>query len=304
MGWKDIPRTLRDSLLGKKIGGIPVEELAAEVGMRPTTLDRRLREWANKTGVKKTKTARPKDNLKRWDEPPVFKGSATITGDYHMPYLDYDFADVMLNTSERILDEPRRLIIAGDLFNMSVFSRYPSSNRYKIPFLKELGRVRQFISDASDVFDHIDALVGNHELRLVYQLFGEISPREFEALIGNDRLRFYEYGHALINTERGTWRATHQKNYSRNAQSVGVKLAHKFRQNVITHHQHIVSYGFDSSGENVVIDNGCMADPGYLDYASMIDTTNPAMMQSFVIINNGVGSLYTNHAAATDYSFL
>jgi len=304
MGWKDIPRTLRDSLLGKKLSGIPVEKLAEEVGMRPTTLDRRLREWANNTGVKTTKIARPKDKLKRWDEPPVFKGSATITGDYHMPYLDYDFAETMLNVSERMLERPRRLIIAGDLFNMSVLSRYPSSNRYKIPLLKELNRTGGFISDASDVFDSIEALIGNHELRLVYQLFGEISPKEFESLIGSDRLNFYEYGHALIETKRGTWRATHQKSYSRNAQAVGVKLAHKFRQHVITHHQHKVSYGFDSSGENVVIDNGCMADPGYLDYANMMDTTTPAMMQSFVIINNGVGTLYTNHDAATDYSFM
>lgn len=297
MGWKDIPPDLRDELLGRKVLGIPVENLAREVGMRPGTLDRRLREWANKD----RHIARPKMKFKKWTDPPVFHGNAAITGDYHMPYVDYDFAETLLDMSKNLLGRPRRLIIAGDLFSFDSLSSHPQLNGYKIPLRREFDSTKDLLDDMDDVYDEIDVLLGNHERRLIYQLLGEMGSKELEALIGNSKVRFYEYSHCIMVTATGEWRATHQRNYSRNSQTVGVKLAHKFGQHVITHHQHKVSKGFDTSGKYVVIDNGCMADPDYLDWANAIDSTAPAMTQSFVILKDGAGLLFANNPAFSYY---
>ena len=299
MNWKNVPDKLRDVLLVKKTNGIPVEELAAEIGMRPTTLDRRLREWAGR-GKDNDVLSRPPVARKSWATPPAFEENVVITGDYHLPFLDYDFAEVMIKTSEKLLSPPRRLIVAADLFNFDILSRFPKANNYAVPLRTELDMATLFLTEALDVFDNIDVLLGNHEMRVIYLTLGQLGHKELEAIVGVDRVRFHEYPHCIISSASGEWRATHQKNYSRVSQSVGVKLAHKFGQHIITHHQHRVSKGFDTSGKYVVIDNGCMAHPDFFDYVNVPDNTAPSMMQSFVILKDGVGNLFANNAAFTN----
>jgi len=298
MGWKNVAYGMRDTLLAQKIAGIPVEELAARIGMRPTTLDRRLREWASIN--EDDRLRRPKQEPVRWDSPPSFSGNAVVTGDYHLPYLDYDFGEKMLDTSAKLLKSPRRLIIAGDLFNMAALSFYMAANPYRPSFRTELDAAANFLEDALSVFDSIEALLGNHELRFVYRMLGQMGHEELEKIVGVDRVRFHEYSHCLVDTDTGIWRVTHQRNYSINSQTVGKKLAHKFRQHIITHHQHKVSKGFDDSGQSVIIDNGCMADPVYLDYVNQTDNTAPVMTQSFVVLRNGTGLLFANNDAFSD----
>ena len=301
MGWKDLPFELRDKLLARKIAGEPVEKIAEGVGIRPTTLDRRLRDWAKVNGT--SKLSKPKGSFVRWDQPPRFDGDATIAGDFHLPYLDHDFAELMLETSVALLPKPRRLIIAGDLFNMDAFSAFVAMGE-KPSFREELEAAARFLRDAQKVYDEIEVLLGNHEFRFVYKLIGEVGGKELGKLVGVDGINFYEYSHCVLSSVTGEWRITHQRNYSTNSQTVGKKLAHKFRQHVITHHQHKVSKGFDDSGNSVIIDNGCLADPAMLDYANSIDNTSPVMTQSFVIVRDGVGNLFANNTAFTDYSFL
>lgn len=296
MNWKSIPDKMRDDLLAKKIAGVPVEKLASEINMRPGTLDRRLREWAHNNTV----LTPPKIKRKDWTSPPEFSGDAVITGDYHLPFLDYDFAERMLALSRGILSPPRRLIIAGDLFNFDFLSRFPRISGQIVTLRAELNAAEAFLRDALAVFDDIDVLLGNHEKRVIYHMLGQFGHEELEALVGVDNVRFHGYSHCIISTKHGEWRATHQRNYSRSSQSVGVKLAHKYGQHIITHHQHIVSKGFDTSGRHVVIDNGCMASPKLLDYANITDNTFPTMMQSFVIIKDGTGSLLANHGAFSE----
>jgi len=300
-GWKDLPYKVRDRLLAQKIAGVPVEELAEGIGVRPTTLDRRLREWAKVNDTRKLR--RPKNEYTKWNEPPVFSGDATIAGDFHLPYLDYKFAEIMLATSAILLPEPRRLIIAGDLFNMDAFSSF-GAMEIAPSFRDELDAAARFLEDALKVYDSIEVFLGNHELRFVYKLLGQVGGAELGKLVGVDKVRFHEYSHCILSTVTGEWRITHQRNFSVNSQAVGRKLAHKFRQHIITHHQHKVSKGFDDSGKSIIIDNGCLADQSYFDYVNRIDNTSPLMMQSFVIVRNGVGNLFANDKGFTDYSFL
>ena len=210
----------------------------------------------------------------------------------------------MLETSGILLPRPRRLIIAGDLFNLDAFSSYLATNPNTTSFRTELNAAAKFLEDALEVFSRIEVLLGNHELRFIYRLLGQVGHDELGKLVGVEGVNFHEFSHCVLGTTTGEWRITHQRNYSINSQTVGKKLAHKFRQHIITHHQHKVSKGFDDSGRSIIIDNGCMADPGYFDYVNQTDNTAPMMTQSFVIVRNGVGNLFVNNEAFTDYGFL
>ena len=133
---------------------------------------------------------------------------------------------------------------------------------------------------------------------------GELSAADLGLLIDVEGVNFHIYSWCILETSTGEWRLTHQHNYSIVAQSVGVKLAHKFRQHVVTHHQHRISKGHDSSGQSVVIDNGCLADPAKLDYTNIVDNTRPVMTQGFVIIRNGAGTLFAKDPAFTDWDLI
>jgi hypothetical protein len=301
MKWNDIPAKVRDQLLKRRDAGELIENLAAEVDMRPSTLGRRLRGYnAHKNGTE-TMIKRPATKRRKWDDPPVFRGDAAVTGDLQLPYLDYDFAERMLVTSSIMLPKPRRLIIAGDLFNMDAYSPFPPAHTLRATWQEEIASARNFLVSAKEVFDEVDVLIGNHERRLLYLSRGELSSQDLGLLVDVKGVNFYIYSWCVLDTLTGEWRITHQHNYSINAQTVGVKLAHKFRQHVITHHQHRVSKGHDSSGKSVVIDNGCLADPAMLDFTTIVDNTRPVMTQGFVVVRDGAGSLFTNDLAFTDW---
>ena len=303
MIWTDVQPSKRAELLQRRDAGELVEDLAAEIGMRPSTLSRRLRGLSAKMNPKPQKIGRPKSEYK-WNKPPVFKGNATVTGDLHMPYLDYDLAENLLRASEIILPEPRRLIIAGDLFNMDAFSPFPPTNVRRATFKEEVASAKNFLNAARNVFDTVEVLVGNHERRLIYITRGELSSSDLGLVVNVDDVNFHVYSWGILETESGPWRITHQKNYSRNAQSVGVKLAHKYRQHIITHHQHRISKGYDDSGKSVVIDNGCLADPEKLDYVNLVDSTTPVMNRGFTIVRNGSGTLFGKGDEFTDWDLL
>lgn len=294
MSWKDLTSEDRAELLKLRNKGVPIAELSGRCGINILTLDRRLRELAASSRKKEMIIPRPSAKYQVWDEPPVFSGDATIIGDLHLPYLDYQFADEMLVESRDTLVPPRRLIICGDLFNLDSFSSFAPVSPSTTSLRHEIASGRNFLKAALGIFDRVEITLGNHDRRILYRTLGQVSDVELRSLIGYDSVNFYLYGHAILQTKRGEWRCTHQASYSTNSQSVGVKLAHKFSQHVITHHQHKVSVGFDSSGTRVVIDNGMMADPKLIDYANVVDNTLPAFKQSYVIIRDGKAKLYTN----------
>lgn len=304
MNWKDIPASERSKLLSAKLEGVPVEELASKIGIRPGTLDRRLRELAASVREPDTKTRRPAKKRKDWSQHPQFYGSAMITGDFHMPYVDYEFAERMLESARILLPRPRRLIIAGDLFNMDAFSPFPPSHTYRSTWKDEIASARHLLEDMTEVFDEIHILLGNHERRLLYRVTGELDATDLRVLLGVGGVEMYDESFCVVESTGVEWRVTHQKNYSINAQTVGMKLAHKYRQNIITHHQHKVSKGYDTSGECVIIDNGCMADPVLLDYVNAVDNTSPVMKQSFTIVNDGAATVFGNDEKFTDWNLI
>lgn len=306
--WNDLSSHARMGLLSERDMGVPVHELAESVSMKPQTLARRLRELAEEIRYEDEQyTTKIIGGFTNWAKGPVFKkDSSVIIGDVQMPYIDYDLADRMLTVATKLLPKGQRsLIIAGDLFTMDMFSKYVPTHNQGPTFETELKFARQFIKDCAKVFDDgIHFVMGNHDRRLQLKAFGQVSAKNLGELIAGNSLVMHDHSWIVMVSGGQEWRITHQRNYSINAQTVGVKLAHKFGQNIMTHHQHRMSMGYDTSGKFVVVDNGCLADPDYLDYANIDDTTSPAMNQGFSIIRNGAVTLFSKDGVFTDWDLI
>lgn len=305
--WSDVSDKKRMELLKMRLLGMSAETLADEVGMKPSTLARRLREMAAELRGKNELVKDPGINFKDWSKGPVMESDySVITGDLQMPFLDYELANRMLDTADRLLPEGKAsLFIAGDMMNMDVFSKYPAMHASTPSFETEIKYTKLFIKDAKKVFgNRIFVLIGNHERRLIFRMLGHFSSKHLAGIIGENDVSFYDHSWAVLLSGGQEWRITHQKNYSINVQTVGVKLAHKFHQNIMTHHQHRMSMGYDTSGKFVVVDNGCLADPNFLDYANMVDSTSPAMNQGFSVVRKGAVTLCAKDGVFTDWELL
>jgi len=302
--WKEIPKDIRQKILDEKDSGIPIEDLAARYDMRVTTIDRRLREFAASLRVR-SKALKPLYKLIDWNEnSPYIKGNnVVVIGDLELPYADYDLVNKMFMVAET-LARPRYLVIAGDMFHMDAFSMWPKSHNGQASFDQELKAAQAIIKRAAEVFDEIHILTGNHERRLLYRTLGELYPEHLALMLGADSLYFYIHSWCTLETKNGPWRITHQKEYAKASQTIGVTLAHKYQINVITHHRHRASVGFDTSGNFIVIDNGCMADENKCQYRGLLDTTYPIWNKGFVVFQDGVAVLCSTNKALTNWNKL
>ena len=308
MSWKDIKEDERLDLLTRKVWGVPVHALADEVGMKPVTLGRRLRELAEEVEYEESLVTVPALKMKNWKEGPILQADyVMVIGDTQMPFIDYGLANKMLVMARTHMPKSERhLVVAGDFVNMDVFSAFPALHASTPSFKSEITTAGLFLEDARKVFDeeNMHVLTGNHERRMLFRLLGHIGTTELGKMIGVDGVKYYEHSWMVVESGGKEWRLTHQRNYSINSQTVGKKLANKYKQNIITHHQHRMSIGYDDSGTLVIVDNGCMCNPDLLDYANLVDSTAPAMTPGFTMLREGAATLCSNDDVFTDWSLL
>lgn len=106
-------------LLQLNRAGLTYSELAKRYGSTRGTVARAI---ANaKKGVRKTEA---KFQRVRLGAPFALKGDAMIVGDVHVPTTDYQLARMVGTIAEKHMTAPRKLIIAGDMFNFDSFSLY------------------------------------------------------------------------------------------------------------------------------------------------------------------------------------
>lgn len=274
-----------------KKSGVKKRDLAKSLGMTYRQFEGRLY---------RAKRKRVESNEKVFDvvdigRPLWLRGDWIIVGDVHVPFTDYDFAQLPAMIAKKHLKKPRKLLIAGDLFDMSTFSRYESVVQAPT-WAQEREAARQLMREWHAVFDRVVVLMGNHDRRLQKWLGGAFDETDLGALIGirPDRTEYSNWGWCVIETEMGEWRVTHPRNYSINQLTVGDALAQKFHQHIISHHEHHVAIGWDRYKRYVVVNNGCLADPEKLAYAILDDSKSAGMQQGFVMLRNGVPYLFSN----------
>ena len=92
-------------------------------------------------------------------------GDWVIVGDVHTPTTEFDFAMLAAVVGRKMLKRPRRLLIAGDLFNMDSFSTYTSIVNPPT-WAQERAATKELLKAWLDTFDEVRMILGNHDRRL------------------------------------------------------------------------------------------------------------------------------------------
>jgi len=269
---------------------ISKEELSRILGITYKTLDSRLYRANSKYN-----DAKPETFAYSIGDPWRLNGDWLIIGDVHAPFTDYDFAQLPAMIAKIYLRKPRRLLIAGDTFNMDAFSTY--SDVIQMPTWKqERDGIRQLFSEWYEVFDEIWLLMGNHDRRMQKFTGAAFDESDILSLIGvrPDKTQYSPFGFCTIETQYGVYRVTHPRNYSINQLVVADQLAQKYQQHIISHHEHHVAMGYDRYKNFIIINNGCLADPNKFAYVVLDDSKSAGMEQSFVLLTEGYPRLLAN----------
>lgn len=224
-------------------------------------------------------------------KPLHLEGDAVICGDVQLPTTDYWFSQLVGAIGQKHLRRPRRLIIAGDLFNLDSFSDY--ARVIGLPsFRNEMAAARVLVGEWLAVFDEVYLFAGNHDRRVAKRTGGEILMEELMSMVtGSPKLRTSNWGHLTITSGDHTYRILHGTNYSVNQLTVASELANKYQQHIIGHHQHHAAMGWDRFKRYLVIDNGGLFDPAKMSYAVIDDNKMPNMQKGFTLLKEGTPHL-------------
>lgn len=217
-------------------------------------------------------------------------GDFMLVGDVHVPSTRWDLAALVGDVAKKYLRKPRRLIIAGDLFNFDKFSMFPHITMPPT-WAQERDSARELLSVWAKTFDEIYYFSGNHERRLQKIMLAvfEDATDMMSLLVNNPKkYKFSNFSYCFLDD----WLIVHPRNYSRNQLTVANKLSAKYRMNVMSFHEHHTALGFDDSGTNMIINVGSLVDPTKVAYMHLDISTAPMNTNSFVMYRNGIPTLF------------
>jgi hypothetical protein len=242
--------------------------------------------WRTKLNI----TPRPELFQHAVGEPLKLSGDWIVLGDVQLPTTDYDFAILPAAIAKRHLSKPRQLLIVGDLMNMDCFASY--EKEVGLPsFRQEIESARVIIMEWYKVFDRIVWLPGNHERRASRNTSAAIMMEDLAALI-NARVETSNLDHAIIETPNGEYRAVHGSDYGINQLTVADSLASKYRQHIISFHEHHCAMGYDRYGHNLILNGGGLFNQWYMAYTRLNTNKRANMKQGFVMLKGGYPYLF------------
>lgn len=225
--------------------------------------------------------------------PWMLSGDWMVVGDVHVPTTRYGFADLLAEVAQLHLQPPRKLLIAGDMFNMDSFSNYAAVVSQP-SWAEEQKAARTLLTHWLETFDEIRLILGNHERRLQKWLAGQFSEEDFRGLIySNPKFQLSNFGWCAINSGGVPWRVTHPKNYSVNQLNVAETISWKHQANVISFHEHHLSVGWDRFKRFVIVNGGSLIDPR-VPYKYLDDNKAAEFAPGFVMLKNGTPYLFGN----------
>lgn len=228
-------------------------------------------------------------------------GNYMVVGDVHVPVTDYDFAQLVVRVAEHF--NIRGLIIAGDFFNMDMFSSYPK-DQAMVSWEQEREAGKVLLLQWLEWFSEIYTLMGNHDRRVIRFVEGQFDENDiYGMLVTSSKLVHSHFGWCEVRSNGVPWRITHPRNYSRNQLVTASELALKHKSNIVSFHEHHAGKGWDKYNRYVVINGGILADQSKMGYVTLDDGNNPIMKKGFAMIKDGVGEIFSTEPY-TDWSFL
>lgn len=241
-----------------------------------------------------------------YGKPLQLKGDAVVVGDVHVPFTDYDFCQNVNAIGKRF--GVRRLIIAGDLFNMDAFSRYDTV--VKLPtWAEERDACRVLFREWFEYFTEIVFIMGNHDRRLQKWTMGAFDERDLIGMVmfdddlvqHGDKITASNFGWCTLDTPNGMWRITHPRNYSINQLTVADVLAQKYQMHICSHHEHHAAIGMDRYKRYITVNNGGLFDDRKMAYVHLDDSKSAGMAKAFTVIKGGFPYMFSDNFTDWDY---
>lgn len=227
----------------------------------------------------------PKEWAFEWDD-------FMVIGDVQLPTTDYDFAMYPAMVAKKHLRKPRRLIIAGDLYNMDAWSRYPSA--VSTPsWEQEKKAARNLLTIYAQTFDEMWMLSGNHERRILEHLGGEFDIDDILlASLPNGKVKATVLDRCTVNTSRGLYTVLHGDSYAKKSLNNADEYAQKYQSHIISHHEHHAAIGMDRYNRYNIINNGGLFDSTKMSYVQLKTNTMAGMSKGFTLIKKGYPHLF------------
>ena len=217
-----------------------------------------------------------------------------VIGDVQLPTTDYDFAMLPAMIAKKHLKKPRKLIIAGDFYNMDSWSKYASA----IPtptWEQEKEAARNLLSIYSQTFDEMWMLSGNHERRLLEHLSGQWDVQDvLSASIPGGHVKATVLDRCTVNTSKGKYSVIHGENYSKKSLNNADEYAQKYQSHIISHHEHHAAIGMDRFDRYWIVNNGGLFDTKKMAYVQLKTNTMANMSKGFTMVKGGYPYLFSD----------
>lgn len=232
----------------------------------------------------------------RMPEPWRFEWEDFMTfADVQLPHVSETWLDRACLIAEKYLPYPRRLIIAGDLVNLDMFSQYDSESDNVPDFEEELSAAWAFFDQILETFHEVYWYFGNHELRATKATKGVMKPLMTARFVLGDfhkRVKVSPLGYCYVKSGGNDWLIAHGKNYSQLQTSMAERLSWKYGMNVVSFHEHHLAMGYDRYKNHMIINGGGLFQADQLVYANIHASTSAGMKNGFVMFRHGVPHLF------------
>ena len=271
-----------------------------------------------KTGAVKSSVV-PQSTYPIFDNPITTEGDAVIFTDFEAPFQHSDFVNRCLDLADTWRIDT--IHFAGDLLHYDSLSKWGSEwvesrqdlAELMIDIMEELtqkqrnkmrekldnsgvfsdGSLSAELAESRSIFRSFGSFkkkvvaLGNHDDRYLRALDKALSPSELlhQMDVSKDPTwQIAPYYYSLIETEKGTFRATHPRSA---AKSAAIDLAVQFHQDVIMGHSHRWAVQRDPSGDFWAIQTGHLVDEKRLAYVMQRDAKRDAHVLGCTIIRDG-----------------
>ena len=212
------------------------------------------------------------------------KGIAVIC-DLHIPLMDTaTFGCFCRAAAGAKLDT---LVIAGDYFDQSAFSHWPS--QHKVEWKNEQRMAAHVLRTLVKLFKHIYVLQGNHDVRKLRTVEYKETLRDvfltLEVPLGN--VKIYDAPFCIVSSDIGEIMVSHPKSYSQIPGQVARRLAAKHQMHQIIGHGHFSCLTYDASGRYVCMDIGGFPAYEKTPYVNQHLTTHPLWVNGWARITPG-----------------
>lgn len=225
-------------------------------------------------------------------KPIVLTGDALLICDLHIPLYDPKQVNTMIRVAKK--QHIKRLIVAGDFWNMDEHSSYPPVQpEAKFDIERKAGNL--VMKTLLRWFEEIVFIWGNHDFRLTRSLgykysFTECMKWTFSSLTEEEmaKIKFSDLDYMYYYPAKGQKiRVCHPGSYSDVPLAVGLKLAKKYSCGIYTAHSHHFAIGVAPNGKDLIIEGGGFFDKNRTEYIQR-STYNHEWIQGFWFFKDGI----------------